>query len=141
MVAVWLLAIAPAVAVKIAAVFPAVTVTDAGTVNAAVLLESVTVAPPAGAGALSEAVHVDPPPVMRLAGAQLSAPRAGSGGDAGTTTPPTPFVTSRFPPGSAPNAFATLIAALATPDAIVTLTTATTPFCITVVFMPANRQM
>jgi len=134
MAAVWLLAINPAVAEKIAVVLPAATVTEAGTVNAAALLDSVTATPPAGAGAPSEAAHVDDPPGLRDAGAQLSALREGSGGGAGTTMP------SRFPPGSAPNMLVTLIAELVAPDASVTLTTATTPFCITVVFMPASRQ-
>ena len=44
-VAVWLAAIVPAVAVNVAVVLPDATVTEAGTVNAAALLDSVTVAP------------------------------------------------------------------------------------------------
>jgi hypothetical protein len=44
-----LLATAAVVALKVAEVVPAVTVTDAGTVSAALLLVSVTVAPPVGA--------------------------------------------------------------------------------------------
>jgi hypothetical protein len=112
-----------------------------GTVNAATLLDSATVAPPAGAFMLSEAVQVDDRPALRDAGAQFSALSTGSGGDAEVTTPPTPFTISGFPPGSAPNEFVTLIAALATLVAIVTFTTATTPSCIVAAFMPVNKQM
>jgi hypothetical protein len=45
-----LLLIFPAVAVKLAEVAPAVTLTEAGTVNAAALLDSVTAIPPEPAG-------------------------------------------------------------------------------------------
>lgn len=131
----------PAVVVKVADVLPAATVTEDWTVSAAALLASATAAPAGGAGALSEAVHVDDPPALRDAGAQLSALRVVGGGDACVTIPPTPPVVSEFPPGSAPDEFVTLIAALATPAAIVTLTTATTPFCIAMAFMPASRQV
>ncbi len=49
-VAVWLLAIeAAAVALKVAVFEPAATVTEAGTVREALLLERVTVEPPVGA--------------------------------------------------------------------------------------------
>ena len=48
-VAVWLLEIDPAVAVKVLLVAPADTVTDAGTVSDALLLDNATAAPPPGA--------------------------------------------------------------------------------------------
>jgi hypothetical protein len=48
-VAVWLLAIVPVVALKLAVLAAAATVTDAGTVRDVLLLDSVTTAPPAGA--------------------------------------------------------------------------------------------
>jgi hypothetical protein len=89
----------------------------------------------------SETVHVDDPPVLRDAGAQLRALSVGGGGAAAITVPPTPVSDSEFPKGVTPNVFVTLIVVLATPDPIVTLTTATTPFCITAVFKPASRQM
>ena len=60
----------PAVAVKVALEEPAPTVTDAGTVRAATLLESDTAAPPEPAAADNVAVQVEVAPAARLAGAQ-----------------------------------------------------------------------
>lgn len=51
-----------AVAVKLADVAPDGTFTEAGTVNAASLLESVTVVPPDPAALDNVTVHVDVPP-------------------------------------------------------------------------------
>jgi hypothetical protein len=65
MVAVWLLAIIPAVAVKVAMVLLGPTATEAGTVNAAALLDSITVAPPV---CDTVTVQVALPPEPRLAG-------------------------------------------------------------------------
>ncbi|MGD0669124.1 MAG: hypothetical protein ABSB23_16320 [Bryobacteraceae bacterium] len=61
-------AIVPAVAVKLAEVAPDATATDAGTVNAVTLLDSVTVMPPAPAGCDSVTEHAEVPPELRLAG-------------------------------------------------------------------------
>ncbi len=58
----------PAVAVKFAEVAPDVTVTEAGTVSAAALLESVTVIPLEPAACDSVTVHEDVPPEFRLVG-------------------------------------------------------------------------
>jgi hypothetical protein len=69
MVAVWSLAIVPAVAVKVAVVLPDPTVTEAGTVNAAASSDSVTVAPPVFD---TVTVHVALAPDPRLAGAHVS---------------------------------------------------------------------
>jgi hypothetical protein len=63
--------IVPAVAKKIAVVFPDPTVTDAGTVKEAALLDSVTVAPPVFE---TVTVHVELPPDPRLAGAHVKPP-------------------------------------------------------------------
>ena len=57
-------------AVNVAVVLPATTVTEAGTVNAAALLDSVTVAPPIFD---TVTVQVELPPDPRLAGAHVSA--------------------------------------------------------------------
>src|SRR2546421_12412649 len=66
--------------VKVAVVLPAGTVTVEGTLAAALLLESVTCAPPAGAGPLSVTVPVDDcvPPVT-LVGFNLSEETATGG--------------------------------------------------------------
>ena len=125
-------------AVNVAVVLPDPTVTEAGTVSAVALSDRETTAPPAGAAAFSETVHVDDPPVPRDAGAQLSALRVG--GAAAVTVPPTPLMGNEVPPAVTPNVFVTLIVVLATPDAVVTLTTAATPFCITVVLRPASKH-
>ena len=69
-VAAWLLAMTPAVAVNVAVVAAAGTVTDAGTVSKALLLESETSDPPAGAGFESVTVQVEAALLARLVGAQ-----------------------------------------------------------------------
>jgi hypothetical protein len=135
-----LLAIVPAVAAKVAVVLPFPTVTETGTANAAALLDSATVAPAAGAAVFSETVQAEDPPVLSDAGAQLRALRVGGGGAAAVTVPPTPVSDSELSRAFTPNVLATLMVVRATPDGIVTLTTATTPLCITVVFKPVSRQ-
>jgi hypothetical protein len=67
-VALWSLAIVPAVALKVADREPAATVTDAGTVNAALLSEIAIAAPPAGAAFESVTVQTELAPEVRLAG-------------------------------------------------------------------------
>ena len=73
--------------VKVALVVPARTVTLEGTLAAAVLLlESVTCAPPAGAGPLNVTVPVeDCAPPVTLVGFNVNEERVGDGGDAGVT--------------------------------------------------------
>ena len=61
--------IVPAVAVNDAVVFPDPTVTAAGTVNEAALLDSVTTAPPVFD---TVTVHVELPPDPRLVGLHVS---------------------------------------------------------------------
>ena len=63
----------PAVAVKLADVAPEATVTDAGTVSAAALLESVSATPPEPAACDSVTVQDEVPPELRLVGLQDSA--------------------------------------------------------------------
>jgi len=72
--------------VNVALVAPAATVTLAGTLAAVVLLlESVTVAPPAGAAPLSVTVPVEEFPPVTLVGFSESEERVGGGGGAAVT--------------------------------------------------------
>ena len=72
--------------VNVALVAPAATVTLDGTVAAAVLLlESATVAPPAGAGPLNVTAPVEGVPPMTLVGFSVSDERVGGGGGADVT--------------------------------------------------------
>ena len=72
--------------VNVALVAPAATVTLNGTIAAAVLLvESATVAPPAGAGPLNVTVPVEGVPPMTLVGFSVSEETVGGGGGAGVT--------------------------------------------------------
>jgi hypothetical protein len=58
----------PVETVNVAVLLPAATVTDAGTVAEALLLESETARPPVGAAALKVTVPVDDAPLVTLAG-------------------------------------------------------------------------
>ena len=69
MVAAWSLRIVPAVAANVAVVLPDPTVTAAGTVSAAALVDRLTVAPPAFD---TVTVHVELPPDPRLVGLHVS---------------------------------------------------------------------
>jgi hypothetical protein len=89
----------------------------------------------------NETVQVADPPVLRDAGKQLIALIPVTGGAPEVTMPPTPFMGSAAAAAVAPKVFVTLIVVLATPGEIVTLTTAATPFCITLVFKPTSKQM
>jgi hypothetical protein len=63
-----LLAMVPAVAVKLADVAPDATFAEVGTDSAGLLLESVTVAPPEPAACDNVTVQMDVPPELRLEG-------------------------------------------------------------------------
>ncbi len=71
--------------VKDALVAPAGTVTLEGTLAAPLLLESATIAPPAGAGPLNVTVPVEGVPPMTLVGFSVSDERVGGGEGAGVT--------------------------------------------------------
>jgi hypothetical protein len=65
----------PVVTVKVALALPAATVTEAGTVAAALLLESETETPPVGAAPLSVTVPVVDVPLVTLVGLTASEDR------------------------------------------------------------------
>src|SRR2546426_7664035 len=75
---------------KLALVPPGETVTLAGTTAAGLLLESVTCAPPAGAGPFSVTVPVEGLPPVTLAGLRASDETTGGipGTEAGLRAPP-----------------------------------------------------
>ena len=75
-----MLATVPAVAVKLAVVAPAVTVTDAGTVRAALFEERPTDAPPVRAAEVSVTVQVEVTPEVTELGEQDKPETAGVGG-------------------------------------------------------------
>ena len=75
-----MVATAVVLTVNVAVVAPARTVTLAGTVAAASLLERLTSAPPVGAAAVSVTVPVDEFPPVTVAGDTLIADRAAPGG-------------------------------------------------------------
>ena len=127
-VAVWLLPIVPAVAVKVAVVALAETATEPGTVNAALLLDSETVPPPVP---LIVTVQVDVPPEFRLPGAHDTLLSVGGAPPPITMLPPEPDAVMATPFGSAADTLDT--AMFTVPDALpesVTVTTAATPFAI-----------
>jgi hypothetical protein len=126
--------------VNVALVDPNPTVTEAGTVSAPTLLESDTALPPAGAAGFTETVQVDVPAEPKDPGEQLSAVRVGAGIEA-VTVPPTPLIASPCPSALDPSVPPTPIEVLTTVAAIVTVTTATVPFCMTELFSPATRQL
>ena len=64
----WFADTVPAVALKLAEVDPAATVTEAGSVSAALLSERLTAVPPLGAGSDTATVHADVPPEETVAG-------------------------------------------------------------------------
>lgn len=81
--------------VKVAVVAPAGTTTLEGTLaTPGLLLESMTVAPPAGAGELSVTLPVDDcAPPITLEGFSVSEERVGGGGGAGVTVSEAVLVT------------------------------------------------
>ncbi len=139
----WLAVIVPAVAVKLAEAAPDATFTDAGTENSLAPLERSTVAPPAGAGWLSEAAQVDEAPLVSDVGLHESPVNAGNetGGDERVTVPPVPVIES-WPPAELVASGSVSPTGVVTAEVvIVTVITATTPFCIGVPLNPDSRHV
>ncbi len=78
----------PALAAKVLLVAPANTVTEAGTVNALSLLETLTAVPPIGAPCVRVAVQVAEVPGVSDVGLQASEDTAGADGSTACTVPP-----------------------------------------------------
>jgi hypothetical protein len=105
MVAVVAVTTAEVVAANEAVALPAATVTEAGVVTWALLSDSVTSAPPAGAAPVKVTVHVDVTPPVTVAGLQL---REDTSTDGGTvTTPPLDDVVMGMAPAETADAFVT----------------------------------
>jgi hypothetical protein len=101
------------VTLNVAVVAPGATVTFTGTVAAPLLLDSDTVAPPAGAALVSVTVPVDDAPPVTLVGASVS-----EDSDAGGGTGVTVSVAVRVTPSYAPVSVTLVLAAT---DVVVTL--------------------
>jgi len=82
----------PAVAVKFAVVAPAATITDAGTVSAALFEESPTEAPPARAADVSVTVQEEVAPEVTELGEHDKPETAGAGGVTVTEAVVLPFI-------------------------------------------------
>jgi hypothetical protein len=128
----------PAVAVKVAVLVPAATVTEAGTGSSPVLLERATVAPPADAGWFSVTVQVDVAPVLSEVGLQESAAKVGNGT---VTVAPVPVTEIGPPAGVAAKRLEIPTGVVRAAFVIVTVITATTPFCIVLSFIPARTHV
>jgi hypothetical protein len=140
--AVWFELMGDTVAVKPAVVAPAATVTFAGTVAFALLLDSVTTWPPPGAALLSVTVQAEVPGAFTLTGEQATA--LGTGG-AWTIVmvPPEPDAGIELPTPSDATIPLTLTGTveLAVPAEIEKVAEAIDPLGIAVVFSPKSRQV
>jgi hypothetical protein len=135
----------PADAVNAAVADPAGTVTDEGIETLELLSERDTTCPPLGAAALKVTVQLADPGGVRVPGVQLKLLTVGAGGR-GCEMVTVPLLLEdgiEVPEADTAEVFeiCTTLEVAAVPGAIVTLTTATTPFAIGVVLNPVTRQM
>jgi hypothetical protein len=130
----------PAVAVKFADEDPAGTITEAGTLSIALLLESDTIAPPAVAGCAKVTVQVEVLAEFRLVGSHATLFRGF--GRPSVMFPPVPLAETLLPSGAAATTRVTPIGTVpeAAPESV-TLTTATVPFAMALWLSPATRQV
>jgi hypothetical protein len=127
------------VTLKKAVVRDAATVTDGGTLRVELVLERVTVAPPAGAALLSVTVHAELLELLTLVGLQdreLTAGRA-----LPVTVPPVNDSGMLSPEGEAAKLLLIAIEIVVEPAVTVRFTTATVPFEMIPEFMPDTRQV
>ena len=131
----------PAVAVNAPLVAPAATVTDPGTLRAALLSDRPTPIPPAGAAPDIVTVHVEIPPGSKLAGKHCSPVTVAAACDT-LIVPPLPDTAIELPSASAP--IVLLMGTETAPlllAATVAVTTATTPLPIVFPFTPDARHV
>jgi hypothetical protein len=130
-----------AVAEKVAEVAPAATVTEAGTVNAALLSDKETTAPPDGAAPVRLTVQVDVPEPVMLLGLQLSPDRDVVVGGI-VTVPVVPRDVMKSPAEEEAKLLltSTALLRLVLVDSV-RVALATTPFGIVVEFAPASRHV
>jgi hypothetical protein len=111
-------------------------------VRTLLLSERVTTAPALGAAAEIVTVQVDAADVARVVGVHVKdVGVVGGRFAAAEIVPPVPERASAVPEGSTADVFVTVMAVLLTLEAIVTLTTATTPFAIVFAFIPVARHV
>jgi hypothetical protein len=139
-VALWSLAMVPVVTLKVAEVAAAGTVTDAGTVRVALVLERVTAAPPVGAALVKVTVQVELPELLRVAGRHVREVTAGKTTTA-VTVPPVAESRMAFPAGEDAAMLPTPIEVVVTPSATVRFRTATVPFEMMPPFIPEATQV
>jgi hypothetical protein len=137
--ALWLVATEAAVAENTADEAPDATVMDAGTASAALLLDSETVVALVATW-LSDTVQFDTCAAVSDPALQVSPLTCGAGAIRAVTVAAAPLMDSAVPPAEAPSVFVTPMVVLTTVGARVTVTTATTPFWITLEFSPATRH-
>jgi len=134
------LAIAVVVAGKVVEEDAAGTVTDDGTLRTLLVFDSVTLAPPPGAGPVRVTVQVELLFGFKLPGRHDNELSVGAGA-AVVTVPPVPARVMASPAGDAARLLEMPITALGTPAARVRLTTATMPFAVTVASVPFMMQV
>jgi hypothetical protein len=129
----------PAVAVKFTDEDPAGTITEAGTLSFALLLESDTIAPPVEAGCAKVTVQVEVLAEFRLVGLHAMLRGFGRTSD---MFPPVPLAATLLPSGAAATTRVTPIGTVPeTAPESVTLTTAAVPFAMALWLSPATRQV
>jgi hypothetical protein len=125
--------------VNVAEPAPLGTVTEDGTLIAALLLEIETAAPPVGAGWFSVAVQLEEPPDTRAVGLQVSADR--NTPDPTVITPPVAVTVTGWPEADAPKTFTNATENVGELVDTVILKLANAPFGIVLLFNPVKMHM